>query len=54
MAVEQDIFVAFHEALRSSEPTFRLRDLVRSALEHGVSRLEVTGQLESLRPPQNG
>jgi hypothetical protein len=49
MAVEQGIFAAFHEALRSPEPTLRLRDLVRSELEHGVSRREVTGQLESLR-----
>jgi hypothetical protein len=27
----------------------RMRDLVRSELEHGVSRSEVLGQLESLR-----
>jgi hypothetical protein len=49
MAVNEDIFLAFHEALSSSEPVMRMRDLVRSELEHGVSRSEVLGQLESLR-----
>jgi hypothetical protein len=41
--------VAFHEALRSSGPVMRMRDLVRSELEHNVPRREVLGQLESLR-----
>jgi hypothetical protein len=49
MAVKPDIFSAFREALDSSEPMLRIRDLVRSELEHGVSRAEVLGQLESLR-----
>jgi hypothetical protein len=49
MAVKPDIFSAFREALDSSEPVLKVRDLVRSELEHGVSRAEVLGQLESLR-----
>ena len=49
MAVNQDIFSAFHEALDSPEPVLKVRDLARSELEHGVSRSEVLGQLESLR-----
>jgi hypothetical protein len=49
MAVNQDIFSAFHQALDSSEPVLKVRDLARSELEHGVSRSEVLGQLESLR-----
>jgi hypothetical protein len=49
MAVNEDIFLAFHEALDSSEPVLKIRDLARSELEHGVSRSEVLGQLESLR-----
>ncbi len=49
MAVNQDIFTAFHEALDAPEPVLKVRDLARSELEHGVSRSEVLGQLESLR-----
>lgn len=49
MAVNEDILVAFHGALHSSEPVMRMRDLVRAELEHDVSRREVLGQLESLR-----
>jgi hypothetical protein len=49
MAVNQDIFSAFHQALDSPEPVLKVRDLARSELEHGVSRSEVLGQLESLR-----
>jgi hypothetical protein len=49
MAVNQDIFSAFHQALDSSEPVLKVCDLARSELEHGVSRSEVLGQLESLR-----
>ena len=49
MAVNEDILMAFHEALHSSEPVMRMRDLVRSELEHNVPRREVLGQLESLR-----
>jgi hypothetical protein len=49
MPVNRDIFSAFHEALDSPEPVLKVRDLARSELEHGVSRSEVLGQLESLR-----
>jgi hypothetical protein len=49
MEVNEDILVAFHEALHSSEPAIQMRDLVRAELEHDVSRREILGQLESLR-----
>jgi hypothetical protein len=49
MAINEDIFLAFHQALDSSRPVMEIRDLVRSELESGVSRSEVLGQLESLR-----
>lgn len=49
MAVNEDILAGFHAALHSQEPLLRMRDLVRNELEHGVSRPEVLGQLESLR-----
>jgi hypothetical protein len=49
MAVNEDIFLAFHQALNSPDPVLQMRDLVRSELEHNVSRSEVLGQLESLR-----
>ena len=50
MAVNEDILMAFHEALHSSEPVMRMRDFVRSELEHNVPRREVLGQLESADP----
>jgi hypothetical protein len=49
MAVNENILAGFHAALHSPEPLLRMRDLVRNELEHGVSRSEVLGQLESLR-----
>jgi hypothetical protein len=49
MAVRHGIFVALREALDAPEATLKVRDLVRSELEDGVSRSEVLGQLESLR-----
>ena len=49
MAVNPDIFSAFHQALDSPEPVLKVRDLARSELEHGVSRAEVLSQLESFR-----
>lgn len=49
MAINEDIILAFHQALDSSRPVMEIRDLVRSELENGVSRSEVFGQLESLR-----
>jgi hypothetical protein len=49
MAVNEDILTGFHAALHSPEPLLRMRDLVRNELEHGVSRAEVLGQIESLR-----
>lgn len=49
MAVNENILAGFHTALLSPEPLLQMRDLVRNELEHGVSRSEVLGQLESLR-----
>lgn len=49
MAVNEDILAGFHAALQSPEPLLRMRHLVCSELEHGVSRTEVLGQLESPR-----
>jgi hypothetical protein len=49
MAVNEDIHAALHEALNSAEPLMQMRDLVRTELQHNVSRREVLGQLESLR-----
>jgi hypothetical protein len=49
MDADHDIFAALHEALDAPEATLKVRDLVLSELEDGVSRSEVLGQLESLR-----
>lgn len=49
MAINEDIHASFHEALASSDPVAQLRELVGAELDHGVSRSEVLGQLESLR-----
>jgi hypothetical protein len=49
MAVNEDMNLAFHDALNSEQPLTRVRELARRELQHGVSRSEVLGQLESLR-----
>jgi hypothetical protein len=49
MAVNEDMNLAFHDALNSEQPLTQVRELARRELQHGVSRSEVLGQLESLR-----
>ena len=49
MAVNEDMNLAFHDALNSEQPLTQVRELARRELQHGVSRREVLGQLESLR-----
>ncbi len=41
--------LAFHDAVNSEQPLTQVRELARRELQHGVSRSEVLGQLESLR-----
>jgi len=49
MAVNEDIFMAYHAALDSPQPLVGMRELVQRELEDRVPREVVLSQLEELR-----